>query len=339
MAVATSEFYPELLKQLPSMAGKTVAVTGCTSGTGIIFAKTVASLGAKTILLNRPSPRADSALETVKAAAASEAEVIAVSCSLTSFKSVKEAASTVKGLCPDGLDVLCNNAGVMMMEKAATEDGLCSELQTNHLSHFLLTAELYPLLEAAANSRGDARIVNHSSSARQMPFMLSSHIGIDPVYFEAEPKEWGGDGFFGRAGRYGQSKLANSVFTNALATKQSKVKALVAHPGVCDSNLGARTGESGEQSYLLKIFVKFATGESMNSKRQSQEDGTCGILSAACLTEVQSGQMWGPKGDATRGPAVPSTAAGDFWFGRSLKMATKRLWDVSIKSTGATFSF
>ena len=96
----------------------------------------------------------------------------------------------------------------------------------------------------------------------------------------------------------------------------------MAHPGVCDSNLGARTGESGKQGFLLRQFVKFATGELFNSQRQSQEDGACGILSAACLPEVQSSQMWSPKNDAIVGPAVPSSVAACAALSSNSKLAS-----------------
>ena len=69
-------------------------------------------------------------------------------------------------LCSGCIDVLCNNAGVMAMKDIATSDGYDVQMQVNHLSHFLLTKELLPLIKLAAESKGEARIVNHTSVAR-----------------------------------------------------------------------------------------------------------------------------------------------------------------------------
>jgi len=85
------------------------------------------------------------------------------------FASVDAAADRVRELCPGGLDVLCNNAGVMAFADTATVDGYDVQMQTNHLSHFLLTRELMPLLEMAGQATGEARVVNHSSIARMSP--------------------------------------------------------------------------------------------------------------------------------------------------------------------------
>merc|ERR1719210_1710166 len=87
-----------------------------------------------------------------------------------SFAAVREAAQKLKeDLGSSGLDVLCNNAGIMATKDEATGDGFDTQMQTNHLSHFLLTAELFPLLEKAANADGEACVVNHSSVAHHSP--------------------------------------------------------------------------------------------------------------------------------------------------------------------------
>jgi len=92
-----------------------------------------------------------------------------VECDLRSFASVEAAAKRVAELCPEGVHVLANNAGVMALPDEATGDGFDVQMQTNHLSHFLLTRELMPLLERAAEADGEARVVNHSSGARMFP--------------------------------------------------------------------------------------------------------------------------------------------------------------------------
>ena len=145
----------------------------------------------------------------------------------------------MKSKYPNGLNVLCNNAGVMALKDQATKDGYDVQMQTNHLSHFLLTKELLPLLETAANRDGEARIVNQSSLARRGP-------PLKQKYFGKNGGNLGGNGnsvvFNGaRWVRYHQTKLANLVFTYALQqkleAKGSKVKAIVAHPVRIESHI------------------------------------------------------------------------------------------------------
>ena len=93
-----------------------------------------------------------------------------VDCDLTDFDAVRKAAGIVAAATREsGLDCLCNNAGVMALADKATTNGYDIQMQTNHLSHFLLTRELHPALQKAVELRGEARIVNHSSFARNGP--------------------------------------------------------------------------------------------------------------------------------------------------------------------------
>lgn len=151
-------------------AGKIIAITGCTTGTGYAAAEACAKKGAHVLMLNRKSERADAALAKVKAAAPG-ATVAHIDCDLTSIQSMKATAVAVKGAVGK-LDVLANNAGIMAFGDIATSEGYDIQMATNHLSHFLLTKELMPLLEASASSGGDPRIVNHSSGARKRQHVL-----------------------------------------------------------------------------------------------------------------------------------------------------------------------
>ena len=143
-----SLYYDKEIEAIPSLNGKTIAITGTTSGTGFIAAKTVANKGAQTLLLNRKSNRSESSFDQIKEACPG-ANILNVECDLQSFESVKNAADAVIDLCKDGLDVLCNNAGVMALKVQATKDGFDIQMQTNHLSHFLLTKRLFPSLQIA----------------------------------------------------------------------------------------------------------------------------------------------------------------------------------------------
>lgn len=143
------------------MHGKVVAITACTSGTGLVLAGAAAQKGAKVILLNRKSERANKALHIVKQAATGPPPV-AIECDLMSFRSVRAAgAQLADGFAAEGIDLFVNNAGII--KDKATEDVL--DQQT---SHFVLMYLCMPMLETAARKRGAARIVNHSSDIQVM---------------------------------------------------------------------------------------------------------------------------------------------------------------------------
>lgn len=191
-ATKESKHYAAFEASLPSLTGKVVAVTGCTSGTGLAAAVCAARKQAQAVLLlNRPSERAAAAEELVRqevmkssSSGGTTTVVETIPCDLQDFASVQAAADLIKKKY-DKLDVLCNNAGVMALDDTATKDGYDIQMQTNHLSHFLLTKELYPLLQKSDG--GDARIVQHSSMAR-------SGGPLKPEYFGKNGGNLGGNG-------------------------------------------------------------------------------------------------------------------------------------------------
>jgi NAD(P)-dependent dehydrogenase (short-subunit alcohol dehydrogenase family) len=328
-----SVHYPELVSRLPSMEGETVAITGTTSGTGKAAARALAHLGAKLLLLNRSSSRSKASFDALRAEYP-EAELHAVECDLQSFASVRAAAEKVRALCPEGVHVLCNNAGVMALPDQATGDGFDVQMQTNHLSHFLLTRELMPRLERAAEASGEARVVNHSSSARLVPKKT-----LLPEYLERRGGRLGGDGnallnllFMGpRWLRYNQSKLANCAFTAALhhrlQAKGSKVKALLAHPGLARTELQQTTVKEGGMGRIFTdLFMRLG---------QSAEDGALGILSCMCLPEAESGQFYGP-GLGVLALEGPAKAYGleSFYDDEATR---ERLWTKSEEAIGEPF--
>lgn len=327
------EYYDAFVDALPSLAGKVVCVTGTTSGTGFFFALAAAKKGATVVLLNRPSERADAALKRLKADCPGGV-FDSRSCDLQAFSSVQNA---VKGLHEtynsNGIDVICCNAGVMALPDQATIDGYDLQVQTNHLSHFMLVQELFPLLETAANARGEARIVNHSSIAR-------NGCKIIERYFCKEGGHLGGNGssmFCGGARwvRYSQTKLANSVWTmeldRRLKAANSKVIAVCAAPGLSKTNLQVTTLANGGMSSGCcgsMWIMRFA---------QSAGDGSMGILQAAFGEKdvVEGGQLWEPHGMfAVGGPVVvakPTPAEID-------PAAGALLWELSEKATNKKFS-
>jgi NAD(P)-dependent dehydrogenase (short-subunit alcohol dehydrogenase family) len=293
--------------------GKTIAITGSTSGTGYELAEICVRNGVETVLLlNRPSERAtatQSKLSEIATAVATTTSsrtipndgstdtkpmktsvVETIPCDLQDFDSVRQAAVTIKAKY-EAIDVLCNNAGVMAMPDQATKDGYDIQMQTNHLSHFILTKELFPLLQRAAELRGEARIVNHSSGARLTGGPLKE------TYFGKNGGNLGGDStsFFGGARweRYHQSKLANSAFTMELAHRINQnpestkgIKSVVVAPGLSATNLQlASAAEGAMNAMTTKLLLKMA---------QSAKDGTLPLLAGCFDPTTQNGDFWEP---------------------------------------------
>lgn len=267
------------------MTGRVAAVTGTTSGTGYICARELARKGATVLLLNRESARSKSSLATLREEVPG-ATFTPVTCDLQDFASVRAAIATITSA-HERLDVLCNNAGVMALPDEATKDGYDVQMQTNCLSHFLLTNGLFELLLKS----DDARIVNHSSQARLGP-------PLEATYFGKNGGDLGGDGDDEAAGfsgprwiRYHQTKLANCAFTYGLrdrlkASGITHIKALVAHPGLAATQLQVTTARTGGMD-ADSDFMKQA---------QSPEDGALGIIRACMDPEATSGDFYGPEG-------------------------------------------
>lgn len=266
------------------MTNKVVAITGTTSGTGFVCARELARKGASVILLNRHSERAKRSLQQLLESVPGGI-FEAVECDLQNFGSVKNAMQAIKSKY-DVIDVLVNNAGVMALKDSATVDGYDVQMQTNVISHFLITKELFPLLKASK----EARIINHSSMARLGgPLMME--------YFEQIGGNLGGDGteeenlsFQGpRWERYHQTKLANCAFTYGLKQKLENagienVIPLLAHPGLALTNLQVTTAADGGMDNNTDFM----------SQAQTAEDGATGIIRAAMDKTANAGDFYGP---------------------------------------------
>lgn len=289
-----TKWFPEYEETVPTLEGKTVAVTGCTSGTGFIVARTALKKNAENVLLlNRPSPRAEQA-EAELRKLGFKGNIETIPCDLQDFESVKKAAELIKSKYP-AIDVLCNNAGVMALEDVATKNGYDIQIQTNHLSHFLLIKEVMPLLKRAVELRGSARIAHHSSGARNYPAKP-----LESKYFEKNGGNLGGNGssmFMGGARwqRYHQTKLANAVITEALneKLKDTGIVATAGEPGLAATNLQVTT--AGDGGMLEGTWImRFA---------QSAEDGSMPIIEASFGTKTEYGSIWVPKG-GMKGPPI-----------------------------------
>ena len=202
------------------MRGKVCLVTGGTSGIGRVTAVELARKGARVLIAGRDEARGAAAVESIRRnGAAGQAEFLAGD--LTEQAGVRRLAEQVRERC-EALHVLVNNAGTVYIERKLTGDGIERTLAVNHLAPFLLTNLLHDRLVAAG---GSARVVTVSSDAHRM-----GRIDFDDL---------GGERRYRPITAYGNSKLANILFTTELARrwKDDGITANCLHPGVVRTNI------------------------------------------------------------------------------------------------------
>lgn len=218
---------------LAQMTGKVCLLTGANSGIGFETAKALAKMGAHVVMVCRNEAKARVAQQEI-INASKNPDVDLLIADMSSLDSVRELAQAVKKNYQH-LDVLINNAGVMLSKRQLTVDGYEMQYAVHHLGPFLLTHLLLDLLKASVSS--SARIINVSSKLHSM-----ANIEFDNL--QAERK-------FGLLKTYGMSKLAQLLFTYSLAErlKGSGVTVNALHPGVIGSNLGNTPG-------FIKVFMK-----------------------------------------------------------------------------------
>jgi NAD(P)-dependent dehydrogenase (short-subunit alcohol dehydrogenase family) len=282
---------------LPALDGRTVVVTGANSGIGRVAARELARAGARVVLAVRDTAKGQQAAADMPGAT----EVRALD--LTDLASVRAFAEAWDG----DLDVLINNAGVMAVPEGRTKDGFELQIGTNHLGHFALTNLLLPQVTD--------RVVTVASGAHRM-----GKIRLDDLNWE--------QGGYERWRAYGQSKLANLLFTlelqRRLAGAGSDVRALAAHPGYAATNLQHRT-ENLLQNTVMAIGNRVIA--------QSDEMGALPTLFAA-TQDLPGASYVGPDGFAEqRGhPALVARSAR-----ASDPDTARRLWDLSEQLTGVAF--
>ena len=297
---------------VPDQTGRVVVVTGANTGIGYHTAAVLAYSGAHVVLAVRNLEKGNTALSRIVAAAPG-ADVTLQRLDLTSLDSVRAAADALRAAYPR-IDLLINNAGVMWTPKQVTKDGFELQFGTNHLGHFALTGLL---LDHLLPVRG-SRVVTVSSLGHR----LRASIHFDDL-------QW--DRGYDRVGAYGQSKLANLLFTYELQRRlaaRSGAKhatiAVAAHPGGSNTELARN---------LPAVFrpVKAVLGPLLF---QGPAGGALPSLRAATDPGVQGGQYYGPDGflEQRGHPKVVQSSAQS--HDEELQ---RRLWTVSEELTGVTF--
>ncbi len=292
--MTTSKWTP---KDLPSQTGRTVVVTGANSGIGLAAARELGRAGARVVLAVRDEGRGRDAAATIPG----ETEVRRLD--LADLSSVHAFADAWEG----DIDVLINNAGVMAIPERRTADGFEMQIGTNHLGHFALANLLLPRIRD--------RVVVVASGAHRM-----GEIRLDDLNWEQGGyKSW-------RA--YGQSKLANLLFTSELqrrlADAGSDVRAVAAHPGYAATNLQSHTGN-------VIQHVGMWIGNKLIA--QSDEQGAWPTLYAA-TQDIAGDSYVGPDG-FQEGRGHP-TLVGRSDAARDAEVA-RRLWERSEELTGVSF--
>ena len=288
---------------IPDQIGRTAVVTGANTGLGYETAAALAEKGAHVVLAVRNLEKGKSAAARITAATPG-GSVALQELDLTSLESVRAAAEQLRSDY-DAIDLLINNAGVMMTPKSTTRDGFELQFGTNHLGHFALTNLLLDRVQAAPGSR----IVTVSSVGHR----FARAIRFDDLQWERD---------YSRVGAYGQSKLANLLFTYELQRRLQGTNtiAAAAHPGGSDTELARNTPAP------LRA-VSDALGPLLF---QSADMGALPTLRAATDPGVLGGQYFGPDGfGEQRGyPRVVASSRASHDFD-----AQRRLWTVSEELT------
>lgn len=295
---------PWTLNDAADQSGRLAIVTGANVGLGYYTALGLAQKGADVILACRNEEKAKAAQGEIQAECPT-AKISTMTLDVSKQASVKQFAQTFAAT-HKKLDLLINNAGIMMPPFSETEDGFESQLATNYLGHFSLTGHLLPLLNATPG----ARIISLASLAHAWKGMNFSDLNYKNSYSARLA--------------YGQSKLACLIFSyeldRRLKAAGEKTLSVAAHPGVSATSL---------TRYMPKIIQPLAP-----LVAQSAQAGADPTLYAALGDDILGGHYTGPdgwrqmKGEAVK---VGSSAAS-----RDPGSATQ-LWEMSETMTGTRF--
>jgi NAD(P)-dependent dehydrogenase (short-subunit alcohol dehydrogenase family) len=303
-------------RSIGDQSGRTAVITGANTGIGFEVAKALAERGATVVLAARDQAKAQRAAARI-VQTAPKAKVSTVLLDLTSLASVRRAAGEISAQYPR-LDLLVNNAGVMMTPYGQTTDGFELQLGTNHLGHFALTGLLLARLMAVPGSR----VVAVSSFAHRQ-----GRIDLADLHFERRR--------YSPRAAYGQSKLANLLFIyelqRQLAASGASTIAVAVEPGVVPTDLPRYAGRASRLTVRLLTSVAGQPNAAM---------GALATLRAATDPQVRGGEYYAPDSLAGwRGYPVLSQSserARDIETQRLLWAESERLTGVRCTSTQLT---
>ncbi len=281
------------------VAGKRVVITGATSGIGLAAAIELARRGADLTLVARSKARAANAVREIDAVSKGRAAVGVVLADLASQTSVRQLAGELLAKYPI-IQVLVNNAGAIYSTRQMSEDGIELTWAVNHLAPFLLTTLLLDRLKVSA----PARIVTTSSGAHER-----AAIPFDDLNAQ---RSWGGAGFT----RYGETKLANILFTAELARRLvgTGVTANAFHPGF------VATGFNRNNGVLMRIGMALSRPFARSAVKGAQT--LVWLIDSDEAGKTSGGYFFDLR------KVAPSAAAQD-------RQAAQRLWQVSEEQTHA----
>lgn len=292
---------------IPDQSGRTAIVTGANSGLGYDTAAALADKGAQVVLAVRNLDKGTEARDRIKAASPN-AVVTLQELDLSSLDSVRRAADELRAAHPR-IDLLINNAGVMYVpNRELTRDGFEMQFGTNHLGHFALTGLLLDHLLPVDGSR----IVTVSSVGHR----IMARIRFEDPNFETG---------YNRVQAYGQSKLANLLFTyelqRRLKLKGAPTIAAAAHPGFSDTE-------------LMRYLPGFIPDFMWKPVTQPADKGALPTLRAATDPAVQGGQYYGPDGIGEVKGHPKLVASSEQSHNEDIQ---RRLWSMSEELTGVTY--
>ena len=284
--------YPDVISD--DMTGKVVLITGGNAGIGLETGVGLGRKGARVVITSRDTARGDAARAEIVRRTGNES-VDVMQLDLASFASVRAFAAAFLDRY-DRLDVLIDNAGLVLGSRSVTEDGNETTFQVNHLGHFLLTALLRGRLIASAPSR----VVVVSSDAHK-----NARRGLDFDDLQSERK-------YRSFSVYSKSKLANIMFTRELARQLDGTGVTVncAHPGF----VASRFGRDGDIGMLGGIVMPLLRPFALTAEQGAQ---TSVYLASDPAVDGITGAYW-----VKCAPVTPSDAALD-------DVAARRLWEVS----------
>lgn len=301
-------------EDIPDLSGKVIIVTGGNVGLGYESVKAFAEKGATTILASRSIERGETAkAEIEKGNTSGTIEVMKLD--LADLEGIKGFVEEFKSRF-DRLDVLLNNAGIMMSPYFKTKDGFEAQMGINHLGHFALTGQLLDLIKKTPGSR----VVNVSSGAHK-----SGSMDFNNLLFE------GGSGYAPMRA-YGRSKLANLLFTYELQRRFENHNldaiSVASHPGFSRTDLAR---------YMVKKFYVRLLFPLSHLFSQSAAMGALTQIRAAVDPGVRGGDYYGPKKGRSEMAGYPQLVESN--AASHNKEDAQRLWEVSEKLTGICYQF